>query len=82
MENRAENSPPGFFKKRGKLTGTKNRDTTAKKVDKPPKTRYNIKCTIHKWLAKNGGIAQLARAFGSYPKCRRFESHYRYQHKV
>ncbi len=27
-----------------------------------------------------GGIAQLARAFGSYPECRRFESHYRYQY--
>ena len=25
-----------------------------------------------------GGIAQLARAFGSYPKCHRFESSYRY----
>ena len=27
----------------------------------------------------NGGIAQLARAFGSYPKCRRFKSYFRYQ---
>ena len=27
---------------------------------------------------KYGGIAQLARAFGSYPKCHRFESSYRY----
>ena len=27
----------------------------------------------------NGGIAQLARAFGSYPECRRFKSHCRYQ---
>ena len=26
-----------------------------------------------------GGIAQLARAFGSYPKCHRFKSSYRYQ---
>ena len=26
-----------------------------------------------------GGIAQLARAFGSYPKCRRFKSYFRYQ---
>ena len=25
-----------------------------------------------------GGIAQLARAFGSYPKCRWFKSDYRY----
>ena len=29
--------------------------------------------------AKYGGIAQLARAFGSYPKCRRFKSCCRYQ---
>ena len=27
---------------------------------------------------KFGGIAQLARAFGSYPKCRWFKSDYRY----
>ena len=26
----------------------------------------------------NGGVAQLARAFGSYPKCRWFESDRRY----
>ena len=26
-----------------------------------------------------GGVAQLARAFGSYPKCHRFESSRRYQ---
>ncbi len=26
----------------------------------------------------DGGIAQLARAFGSYPKCRRFNSYCRY----
>ena len=29
--------------------------------------------------AEYGGIAQLARAFGSYPKCPRFESRCRYQ---
>ena len=29
-----------------------------------------------------GGIAQLARAFGSYPKCHVFESHCRYQRKA
>ena len=28
---------------------------------------------------KYGGIAQLARAFGSYPKCHRFKSSCRYQ---
>ena len=33
------------------------------------------------WLRReqHGGIAQLARAFGSYPKCPRFESRCRYQ---
>ena len=30
-------------------------------------------------MAKYGGIAQLARAFGSYPKCRWFKSICRYQ---
>ena len=30
-------------------------------------------------FSRDGGIAQLARAFGSYPKCRRFESYFRYQ---
>ena len=29
----------------------------------------------------NGGIAQLARACGSYPQCHRFESCYRYHEK-
>ena len=28
---------------------------------------------------KHGGIAQLARALGSYPRCRRFKSYFRYQ---
>ncbi len=28
---------------------------------------------------RNGGIAQLARAFGSYPECHLFESDCRYQ---
>ena len=31
-------------------------------------------------FSRNGGIAQLARAFGSYPKCRWFESIRRYQY--
>ena len=31
---------------------------------------------------KYGGIAQLARAFGSYPECRRFKSHCRYQNAI
>ena len=30
----------------------------------------------------NGGVAQLARAFGSYPKCHRFESSRRYQNSL
>ena len=30
----------------------------------------------------NGGIAQLARACGSYPQCPRFESRCRYQFKA
>ena len=29
----------------------------------------------------NGDVAQLARAFGSYPKCQEFESPHRYQYK-
>ena len=33
---------------------------------------HRLRCTPH------GGIAQLARAFGSYPKCRRFKSYFRY----
>ena len=33
------------------------------------------------WQQANGGVAQLARAFGSYPKCHRFESSRRY-HKL
>ena len=32
----------------------------------------------NKSVTKNGGIAQLARASGSYPAGRRFKSHYRY----
>ena len=31
--------------------------------------------------SKNGEVAQLARAFGSYPKGHVFESHLRYQAK-
>ena len=30
---------------------------------------------------RNGDVAQLARASGSYPAGRRFESHHRYQNK-
>ena len=40
-------------------------------IDKFKKTGYNNK--VH------GEVAQLARAFGSYPKGHVFESHLRYQ---
>ena len=33
-------------------------------------------------LLTNGGIAQLARATGSYPVGRKFKSHYRYQKEL
>ena len=38
---------------------------------------YNSNCSF-----ENGGIAQLARACGSYPQCPRFESRCRYQIKA
>ena len=47
-------------------------------VDKCP-TFWYISYAV---LIANGGIAQLARAFGSYPKCPRFESRCRYQTKA
>ena len=37
-----------------------------------------ISLALQKW-GKFGGIAQLARALGSYPSCPRFESRCRYQ---
>ena len=43
-----------------------------KSVDNLLSLCYNSKVT------KYGGIAQLARACGSYPQCRWFESDYRY----
>ena len=36
---------------------------------------YNLICCY-------GGIAQLARACGSYPQCHRFKSSYRYQYII
>ena len=42
-----------------------------KGVDKPGLFLYNYSCAVSR--RKYGGIAQLARAFGSYPKCHRFE---------
>ena len=40
-------------------------------LDKPPFFGYNI-------IRSYGGIAQLARAHGSYPWCQWFKSTYRY----
>ena len=47
-------------------------------------TNGKIKCIIYKSLKGTvyGGIAQLARALGSYPGCHRFKSSYRYQSAV
>ena len=47
-----------------------------KTVDKSRVLYYNIK--VARYVHLYGGIAQLARAFGSYPKCRWFKSDYRY----
>ena len=44
----------------------------SKLLDKRPGILYNSR-------ALYGAVAQLARAFGSYPKCHRFESSQRYQ---
>ena len=49
-----------------------------KSVDNFPKILYNRECALKGARQYCGGIAQLARAFGSYPKCHRFESSYRY----
>ena len=46
-----------------------------KEVDKFYDTGYNLICPLQTY----GGIAQLARAFGSYPECHWFESSCRYQ---
>ncbi len=43
-------------------------------LDKQKKMWYNNLVT-----GRNGGIAQLARALGSYPGCHRFKSSCRYQ---
>ena len=43
-----------------------------KTVDRRESILYNHSCSV------NGAVAQLARAFGSYPKCHRFESSQRY----
>ncbi len=48
----------------------------SRKSAKTGLTNLNISVIIHFAF---GGVAQLARAFGSYPKCHRFESSRRYQ---
>ena len=39
-----------------------------------PATKTTILIVVYNY----GEVAQLARAFGSYPKCRRFKSYFRY----
>ena len=48
-----------------------------KEVDKREIIVYNN--IVAKRGQQYGGIAQLARALGSYPGCHRFKSSYRYQ---
>ena len=50
-----------------------------KSIDKKGLFTYNKQVTPT-GVTPCGGIAQLARAFGSYPKCHRFKSSYRYHH--
>ena len=60
------------------LTKQEKRKKFENPVDKPHVFRY----TKHRSLRQrtnDGGIAQLARAFGSYPKCHWFKSSCRYQ---
>ena len=47
-------------------------------LDKWKNYRYNRFCQLS-LLTQPGEVAQLARAFGSYPKGHVFESHLRYQ---
>ena len=49
-----------------------------KAIDKREKVWYTIKVIT----SCSGGIAQLARAIGSYPIGRGFKSNFRYQHKA
>ena len=48
-----------------------------KPLDKSEIFRYSNPCLFKQ--TTYGGVAQLARAFGSYPKCHRFKSSRRYQ---
>ena len=45
---------------------------------------YNTQCAAEKRHTKTGygGVAQLARAFGSYPECHLFESDRRYHKRT
>ena len=52
--------------------------SSEKALDKRKSIGYNYVRSIKIW-SLYGGIAQLARAFGSYPKCRWFKSICRYQ---
>ena len=45
-------------------------------VDNRPRIGYTISCPVRE--GRYGGIAQLARALGSYPSCPRFKSRCRY----
>ena len=49
-----------------------------KSVDTACLLLYNIKRSSKMAGCRNGGIAQLARARGSYPRCHWFKSNYRY----
>ncbi len=51
-----------------------------KSIDKQGNIKYNVQCCCG-CSTKYGGIAQLARACGSYPQCRWFKSIFRYQHR-
>ena len=65
----------------GKPVFRKNKSNKMKKtLDKRKAICYNKKAVddFHR-KPTGGGIAQLARAFGSYPTGRRFKSHFRYQ---
>ena len=54
----------------------------AKTIDIKKVLVYNIYRCV-RWISyAYGGIAQLARALGSYPGCHWFKSSYRYQYRL
>ena len=69
--------PQHCRRRKGKKTFWKN---SKKCLTNGAETRilmeHRLRCTPH------GGIAQLARAFGSYPKCHRFKSSYSHHRPV